>query len=1347
MNRKFVPGRGDFANSLGASDMAQAVAQFDWSSTPLGPIEQWPVSCKTAVSMILRAPMAITLLWGVDAILIFNDAYARIAGTKRSAGLGQSAFTIWPEVADFNRNVVKQVLAGESLSYRDQELILNRDDGPGKAFRDLDYSPVIDESGSPVAVLATVVETTGHKLASEHLKNERERFLFEQSPTFMAVLRGAEHRFEMANPGYDQIVGHREVIGKTVAEALPEAVAQGYITLLDQVFESGEAYKGIGSKFAVQATPGGPVVDRYLDFVYQPIRDSAGKVTGIFVQGADVSDRVHADTTMRAVEERNRQILDSAVDYAIIAFDLNGKVTRWNKGAQLILGWTEVEMLGQDASRFFTPEDRSTGQVEKEMQNALTKAVGNDERWHVRKSGERFWASGELTVLRDDSGRAAGFVKVLRDRTEAHRAGQALVESEGRLRRAQEAGGVGTFTVDIGLDRVFGTDEFYRTFGLAKAESYPAGTVELLVIAEDRELMSSRATRNSKDARLDVEYRIRRADNQELRWISRKAEFERDQDGSIARMVGVVQDITERKAAIDAVAESAAQFRTLAEAAPNHVWTSDADGHLDWFNQRTYQYSGAEPGQLDGTDWASIVHPEDLAVAAARWESSLQTGHLYETEFRIRRADGEFRWHLVRALPLKNSEGAVVRWVGTNTDIHEGKLAQAESARDRNRIWALSQEFMLVCDFEGTITDVNPSAERILGWPAETMVGKFLSDFLHPEDVAKTAAEVAKLAAGRNTIALENRYRHKDGSYRLLAWTAVPEGGFIHAVARDITRERSTEEALRQSQKLDAIGQLTGGVAHDFNNVLAVISNSVEVLKRLSESDERRPRFIDAISKSVARATKLTGQLLAFARRQALQPMVFDAGQNTRAVSEMIQSLAGVRIEVVLKLSERACFINADPSQFDTALVNLAVNARDAMAEQGTLTVEVFNSDGIPAMALQEGVKGDFVAIAIGDTGTGIAPEHLNQIFEPFFTTKAVGVGTGLGLSQVFGFAKQSGGDIRVESTLGKGSRFTLYLPRAQRPGDAPDEQTDRLAPTKGSGCVLVVEDNPEVAASVRETLEVIGYSTLVVPSAEAALLQLRQDANRFVAVFSDVVMTGMSGIELAWEIHHIYGALPVVLTSGYSYVLAQESDHDFTLLPKPYSVDDLAHVLHQVIHQSRGGYRARRAALPAGTEQVREAEMESGRLAELAALQIMDTPAEAAYDEITRLAAKFCDAPIALITLVDDKRQWFKAKVGLQAEETPREVAFCAHAIQTPDHVMIVKDASLDPRFSGNPLVTGDPNIRFYAGAPLVTSNGQPLGTLCVIDTVPREIDAKQLEVLQFLANQVIEHIEKPVE
>ncbi|ACB78290.1 integral membrane sensor hybrid histidine kinase [Methylorubrum populi BJ001] len=383
------------------------------------------------------------------------------------------------------------------------------------------------------------------------------------------------------------------------------------------------------------------------------------------------------------------------------------------------------------------------------------------------------------------------------------------------------------------------------------------------------------------------------------------------------------------------------------------------------------------------------------------------------------------------------------------------------------------------------------------------------------------------------------------------------------------TRELAeAQDALVQAQKMEAIGQLTGGVAHDFNNLLTIIHSSVDFLRRPNLSEERRTRYMDAVSDTVERASKLTAQLLAFARRQSLRPEVFDARERLAGVASMLDSLTGARIRIVREMPESPCFVRADPTQFETALVNLVVNARDAMAGEGTLTIALSCGRTKPPIRGHAGSPNDFVVVAATDTGSGIAKERLTQIFEPFFTTKEVGKGTGLGLSQVIGFAKQSGGDVDVASVVGRGSTFTLYLPQAEagageekavpEPDGQPLEQADR--------CILVVEDNIEIGAFCTQILHDLGYGTVLTQTAEAALAEIEAVPFRFDAVFSDVVMPGMGGIELAKRLRELHPELPVVLTSGYSHVLASDHAHGFEFVRKPYSAEQVGKVLRAAI-------------------------------------------------------------------------------------------------------------------------------------------------------------------------------------
>ncbi|MGJ7552330.1 ATP-binding protein [Pseudomonas alloputida] len=383
-----------------------------------------------------------------------------------------------------------------------------------------------------------------------------------------------------------------------------------------------------------------------------------------------------------------------------------------------------------------------------------------------------------------------------------------------------------------------------------------------------------------------------------------------------------------------------------------------------------------------------------------------------------------------------------------------------------------------------------------------------------------------------------------------------------HRVEERTAQLLHTEAVLRQTQKLEAIGQLTGGVAHDFNNLLTIIRSSLHFLQRPNLDEQRRERYLKTMSDTVDRGAKLTGQLLAFARRQALSPQVFEAGPRLEAMADMLDTATGARIHVELQLPPSPCHIRADLSQLETAVINLMLNGRDAMAGEGTLRLRLQADQQMP------GHDGLFAAISVSDSGVGIAPELLERIFDPFFTTKAPGEGTGLGLSQVFGFAKQSDGDVKVDSVQGQGTRFTLYLP--QEPAPASDAHAsdphNGPQPSGQRRRILVVEDNPDVGSFTAQILEDHGYQIRWASSAEDALVQLASAPEGFDAVFSDVVMPGMGGLALARQLRRQRPQLPVILTSGYSEAIAEGGHQGFAFLAKPYSAEQVCQLLGKVL-------------------------------------------------------------------------------------------------------------------------------------------------------------------------------------
>ncbi|KRP59352.1 ATP-binding protein [Pseudomonas trivialis] len=414
---------------------------------------------------------------------------------------------------------------------------------------------------------------------------------------------------------------------------------------------------------------------------------------------------------------------------------------------------------------------------------------------------------------------------------------------------------------------------------------------------------------------------------------------------------------------------------------------------------------------------------------------------------------------------------------------------------------------------------------------------------------------------------------------RVRADVAVREGlaayTELNATLEQRVEERTlalaqAEAALRQSQKLEAIGQLTGGVAHDFNNLLTIIRSSVDFLRQPGLSEERRQRYMGAVSDTVERASKLTSQLLAFARRQPLNPEVFDVSQRVRSIGEMLESVTGARIQVRVELPGQPCYARIDPSQFETALINIALNARDAMQGQGTLSLKVACDQPLPCIRGEAASSQPHISLSLADTGAGIPGDACERIFEPFFTTKAVGKGTGLGLSQVFGFAKQSGGNIDVASMPGQGTVFTLYLPQVEgeAPAQVPAEEPLTLIQNNALRHVLIVEDNLEVGRFANQILQDLGYQTTWATDAEQALALVGAGAMVFDAVFSDVVMPGITGVAMAKRLREQRPELPVVLTSGYSDELAESGCEGFEFLPKPYSADQVARILARAMTQ-----------------------------------------------------------------------------------------------------------------------------------------------------------------------------------
>ncbi|HEX7874399.1 MAG TPA: PAS domain-containing protein [Sphingobium sp.] len=1071
----------------GGGEMAMRIATFDWSATAIGSLKDWPPSLRSTVSLMIRSDVPMVLLWGTDGVMIYNDAYSEFAGSRDSRLLGSRVREGWDEVAEFNDNVMRVGLAGQTLRYKNHELTLHRNGRPEQVFMDLDYSPILGEDGAPAGVIAIVIETT---------MSEQTRMALEASE--------ARHRF-------------LDGLGRGIAQCRDADEVLGVATRM-----TGE----------------------HLDLSDCAYADMDEDQDGFTVRGD-----WHGHGSPSIVGRY------SLADFGTLA------VQELRAGRPLIVNDTHGELPPHEAQTFQDMGIAATICIPLVKQGRLTALMA------IHDKIPRRWSDYDLTIIREVTERSWAHVERVRSE-------QAVLQGHNLLRRSQEAGGVGLFSVDVRTGIISCTPQFCRIFGYSERETISDKEIERLVLPEYASVVANSEIRRVGKALLDVEYRIRRADTGEERIIARKGEYERDDNGQPLRLAGAVQDITERRTLQNALERSKAGFSALAEFMPNQVWTARGDGQLDWFSGQVHSYFGGVQGSLKGDGWTRVIHPDDVPLTLQRWTKAVETGEVYETEFRLRGADGDYRWFLARATALRDSHDVVTAWIGTNTDIHEQKMLEVTSTRDLDRLWTISQDILLVCDYAGRITAINPSAKQLLGWHAEEMIGSFVTDFIHPDDLETTTGELAKIATGVATLHFENRYRTRDGDYRLLDWTAVPDGGLIHGVGRDITEQRATEEALRQSQKMEAVGQLTGGIAHDFNNLLQGITGSLEIMEsRVAQGrTQDLDRWLGGAKASATRAAALTHRLLAFSRRQPLDPRPVLANPLIASIEDMLRRTLGEMTTLELVLGGGLWLTKCDPNQLENAIINLAINARDAMPEGGKLIIETGNAhlDDSYAARRRDVKPGQYVCICVSDTGVGMSKDVIARAFEPFFTTKPTGQGTGLGLSMIYGFARQSEGYAHIYSEEGKGSTVKLYLPRYHGEDDG-EETLPALADAPGSSegeVVLVVEDEPVVRGLIVEVLAELGYRAIEASDGPKGL-EVIQSAQRIDLLITDIGLPGLNGRQVADAARIVRPDLKILFMTGYAENAALASgflEPGMAMVTKPFAMEVLASRIRAII-------------------------------------------------------------------------------------------------------------------------------------------------------------------------------------
>ncbi|MGA9581600.1 MAG: PAS domain S-box protein [Allosphingosinicella sp.] len=777
------------------------------------------------------------------------------------------------------------------------------------------------------------------------------------------------------------------------------------------------------------------------------------------------------------------------------------------------------------------------------------------------------------------------------------RTAAALRASEERLRIAQAAGGVGTFEYIPDSERMLVSPEFCRIWGVDVVEEAPIGYFMALIHPDDRDRVDSTHDERAANALDPIEYRIVRPDTGEIRWLARRGEPIRDPATGAIRWYGVVYDVSGRKAAEEALTEREGQLSAFIDQATAGFGQVDLTGRFTLVNDRFCQIVGRSRDELLASTLQEITHPDDLPANLDKFERAVADGTPYVHEKRYVRPDGSIVWVNNSVSVIRRPSGEPYGILAVTIDVTERRTAEAAVHENEARLRALTDNlpggmvYQVSTGRDGSergFLFVSQSCEKLTGHRAEAIMAdaSVAYGMIDPEHAADLAEAEETALAEKRPFDLQCRFRRADGAQRwariISAPRPAPDGSTIwDGIMIDVTDQKRAEEmlrdlnetleqrvaeraeelalaqeALRQAQKMEAMGQLTGGVAHDFNNLLTPIIGSLDLLHRKALGGEREQRLVGGALQSAERAKTLVQRLLAFARRQPLQPGPVDLPELVRGMVELLGSTSGPRIRIETRLESPLPFARADSNQLEMAILNLAVNARDAMPEGGTLTIGAA-ADTVTAGQVAGLSPGRYLRLSVADTGTGMDEATLARAVEPFFSTKGVGRGTGLGLSMVHGLAAQLGGALTLDSGEGEGTVAALWLPVSDSAPAAAAVRRETEAPPPGAtaGTVLLVDDEPLVRASTADMLVELGFEVVEAHSGGDALALL--DVRVPDLVITDHLMPGLSGTDLALILAAERPGLPVLIVSGYAELDGLPAD--LPRLTKPFRQADLA--------------------------------------------------------------------------------------------------------------------------------------------------------------------------------------------
>ena len=658
-----------------------------------------------------------------------------------------------------------------------------------------------------------------------------------------------------------------------------------------------------------------------------------------------------------------------------------------------------------------------------------------------------------------------------------------------------------------------------------------------------------------------------------------------DRNGQLVGVAKIARDISLQKLDQALLLRSEERYRTLVSATSAIVWSSPASGSFDTEQPAWTSFTGQTVEQHSGWGWLNAVHPDDRERSKQAWDEAVRQGDTCRVEHRLRRADGEYRLMSVRATPIFEPDGGIREWVGVHTDVTDQKISE-QAVRDAQQrleqVLASSPAILytLVLKDSGILgcSWISDNVRELFGYSAqEALAPDWWSNNVHPDDLEGVASRTVSDLFTAGSTASEYRFRHQNGAYRWIRSDVrlirTPTGEPLVAVGSwtDITDVKLLEEQFRHSQKLEAFGQLAAGVAHDFNNLLTIINGYSDLLLDCMPPGDPMREMVGEIHKAGDRSAALTRQLLAFSRKQVLAPRVLDLNEIVSATDKMLRRLIGEDVRLITSRVPSLWQVRADPGQVEQVLMNLAVNARDAMPQGGRLTIETQNValDDAYARTHPDASAGSYVMLSVTDTGSGMPADVIARMFEPFFTTKEAGKGTGLGLATVYGIVRQSGGHVEVTSEVGVGTTFKVYLPRTEVEPDERAARARSLAPPRGTETILLVEDEEAVRDLAQMLLVKCGYKVLEAANGAEATRVVAEYDGPIHLLLTDVVMPGIGGRMVSEVITKRHPTVRVLFISGYTddaVIRHGVLREDTNFLQKPFTPMRLATTVREVL-------------------------------------------------------------------------------------------------------------------------------------------------------------------------------------